>query len=204
MFCRMMRRLPEQREPAHMRDVQQHQLALHRLCSTAHGHREGRVGRLGDGFVPSAQGRESARALVQQRTTVAIVAADADAARTRARVRVAPGTLSGRRMIRMWELRVKPGGFQMLGWRCKRWMDGVEDPPTSLKLGLKGRLVLLTSATLPRLRHYAFGHRHGRSTMQLSAEAQYTAPEILNKPAKVAGVRGERPRASATDKTLES
>jgi hypothetical protein len=49
LFCRIMRRLPEQREPAHMRDVQQHQLALHRLCSTAHGHREGRVGRLGSG-----------------------------------------------------------------------------------------------------------------------------------------------------------
>ena len=188
-----------------MRDVQQHQLALHRLCSTAHGHREGRVGRLGDGFVPSAQGRESARALVQQRTTVAIVAADADAARTRARVRVAPGTLSGRRMIRMWELRVKPGGFQMLGWRCKRWMDVVEDPPTSLKLGLKGRLVLLTSATLPRLRHYAFGPRHGRSTMQLSAGAPCSSPEILNKTVNVTRrVRGERPRASATDKTLES
>jgi hypothetical protein len=31
-------------------------------------------------------------------------------------------------MIRMREVRGKPGGIQMLGWRCKRWMDGVEDP----------------------------------------------------------------------------
>jgi hypothetical protein len=29
---------------------------------------------------------------------------------------------------------VKSEGFQMLVWRCKRWVDGVQDPPTSTAL----------------------------------------------------------------------
>ena len=29
---------------------------------------------------------------------------------------------------------VESEGFQMLVWRCKRWVDGVQDPPTSRAL----------------------------------------------------------------------
>jgi len=59
-------------------DIQKHQLALHRLCSTAHGHREGREGRVGDRLVRSGKGRERARArwcYRGQRAVVVFVAA---------------------------------------------------------------------------------------------------------------------------------
>jgi hypothetical protein len=107
-------------------------------------------------------------------------------------------------MIRMCELRVKPGGFQMLGWRCKPWMDGVEDPPTSLRLSLKGRLVLLTSATIPRLRHYRIlGINTDVALCVCRLRRAIVDPNVLKRLSKSLMCAGNRPRAraSANDKT---